>query len=289
MDSYAHCEALVRAADKDRFLAGLFAPADRRLHLYALYAFNAEIARVREVIRTPMAGEIRLQWWRDALSDAAPGQSDGAEGRSLLGEVRANPVADALLTTITACRLPVEPLSALIEARSFDLYDDPMPSLDALYGYVRKTSSSLIELGALILAGPDPIAAGLAGPAGIGLGLARLMQAFPVHAARRQLYLPLELLDRHGAEPADIFAGKTTPPLRAVLADLRGRARLEVDQVRSGSNRLPAAALPAFLSVALASPLLARLEAKAADAFAPVEIPQWRRQWTLWRAARRGL
>lgn len=289
MNSYAHCEALVRTADKDRFLAGLFAAADKRRHLYALYAFNAEIARVREVIRTPMAGEIRLQWWRDALSDAAPPRSDRAESRPLQGEVRANPVADALLTTITACRLPVEPLLALIEARSFDLYDDPMPSLDALYGYVRKTSSNLIELAALILAGPDPIATGLAGPAGIGLGLARLMQAFPVHASRRQLYLPLELLGRHGGEPADIFLGKTTPPLQAVLADLCGRTRLELDQVASGRGRLAAEALPAFLPVALAKPLLARLEAQAADPFAPVEIPQWRRQWTLWRAARRGL
>ena len=154
VDSYAHCEALVRAADKDRFLASLFAPAERRRHLFALYAFNAEIARVREVVRTPIAGEIRLQWWRDALEASAP------------SEVRANPVADALIDTIAACRLPVEPLLALIEARSFDLYDDPMPTLDTLYGYVRKTSSTLIELAAIILGGADPIANGLAGPAG---------------------------------------------------------------------------------------------------------------------------
>jgi len=286
VDSYAHCEALVRAADKDRFLAGLFAPAEKRRHLYALYAFNAEIARVREVIRTPMAGEIRLQWWRDALSDAA---STPAEARPLQGDVRANPVADALLTTIAACRLPVEPLLDLVEARSFDLYDDPMPSLDALYGYVRKTASSLIALAALILAGADPIATGLAKPAGIGLGLTRLMQAFPAHASRRQLYLPLDLLDQHGAAPADAFVGKTTPQLQAALADLRARARLELDQVTPSRGRLAAEVLPAFLPVALAKPLLARLEAQAADPFTPVAIPQWRRQWTLWRAARRGL
>lgn len=289
MDSYAHCEALVRAADKERFLAGLFAPADQRRHLYALYAFNAEIARVREVIRTPMAGEIRLQWWRDALSGAATTQADRATNHPLQGDVRANPVADALLATIATCSLPIEPLLALIEARSFDLYDDPMPSLDALYGYVRKTSSSLIALAALILGGPDPIATGLAGPAGIGLGLTRLMQAFPVHAARRQLYLPLELLDLYGAAPADIFAEKTAPQLQAVLADLRTRVRIELDQVSPSRGRLAAEVLPAFLPVALARPLLARLEAQAANPFGQVVIPQWRQQWTLWRAARRGL
>ena len=100
VDSYAHCEALVCAADKDRYLASLFAPADKRRHLYALYAFNVEIARVREVIRTPMAGEIRLQWWRDALNSAARAVHASVEGSSLRGDVWANPVADALLTTI---------------------------------------------------------------------------------------------------------------------------------------------------------------------------------------------
>ncbi|MFZ1885524.1 MAG: phytoene/squalene synthase family protein [Rhodoplanes sp.] len=276
MNSYAHCEDLVRTADKDRFLASLFAPAEVRRYLFALYAFNAEIARVREVVRTPMAGEIRLQWWRDVLQ---------GEGH---GEVRASPVADALIDTIASCRLPVEPLLALIEARSFDLYDDPMPSLDALYGYARKTSSSLIELTAIVLGGADPVAGGLAGPAGIGSGIARLLQAFPIHVARGQLYLSVDVLTSHGVNVADVYARRATPQLRAALSNMRGRARFELDQVAAASNRLTAQARPAFLAVALARLLLDRLEARAADPFTPVEVPQWRRQWALWRSARKS-
>ena len=86
-DAFAHCEALVRAADKDRFLASLFAPAEHRAALLALYAFNIEVSRVREAVREPLPGEIRLQWWSDVL---------GGQGR---GEVAANPVAAALLAT----------------------------------------------------------------------------------------------------------------------------------------------------------------------------------------------
>ena len=78
-DAFAHCETLVRAADKDRFLATLFAPAEHRRGLFALYAFNIEVSRVREVVREPLSGEIRLQWWSEVL---------GGEGR---GEVAANP------------------------------------------------------------------------------------------------------------------------------------------------------------------------------------------------------
>src|SRR5258707_12809015 len=76
-DAFAHCEALLRAADKDRFLTTLFAPAEHRDALIALYAFNVEIARVREVIREPVAGEIRLQWWSDVIGGRRPGGSWG--------------------------------------------------------------------------------------------------------------------------------------------------------------------------------------------------------------------
>src|ERR1700719_5199497 len=106
---HAHCEALVRATDRDRYLAGLFAPAAARRHLYALYAFASEIARVREAAHEPLPGEIRLQWWRDALS---------GKGR---GEALANPIAAAFLDTVAQCALPKEPLIALIDAHAFDL------------------------------------------------------------------------------------------------------------------------------------------------------------------------
>ena len=68
--NFQHCTALVREADRDRYLATLFAPAEHRDALYALYAFNAEIARVRDMAREPMPGEIRLQWWVDVLGGA---------------------------------------------------------------------------------------------------------------------------------------------------------------------------------------------------------------------------
>ncbi|RAI39600.1 phytoene/squalene synthase family protein [Rhodoplanes roseus] len=274
-DSYAHCEALVRAQDRDRFLAALFAPAPLRPHLFALYAFNAEVARVRDAAKTPMAGEIRLQWWHDAIV----GQGHG--------EVRANPVADALLDTVAARGLPVEPLLALLEARSFDLYDDPMASLDALYGYVRKTSAATIALSAHVLAGPDPVAAALAGAAGLGWGLARILQAFPAHAARGQVYLPADLLRANGVDPADILARRASSGLSAVLADLRARARLELAEAERARPMIPDAARPAVLPAALAGPLLDRLDrAQAADPYAAVDLPPWRRPWFLWRAAR---
>src|SRR5262249_57412268 len=111
-DAFAHCEGLVRAADKDRFLTTLFAPAEHRNALLALYAFNLEIARVREVAHEALAGEIRLQWWCDALEGCGEG----------------HPVAAALRANIARYQLPLGPLPTLLDARRFALYDQPMRS-----------------------------------------------------------------------------------------------------------------------------------------------------------------
>jgi phytoene synthase len=272
----AHCEALVRAADKDRFLASLFAPAEHRGALHALYAFNVEIARVREVVREPLAGEIRLQWWTDVLRGA---------GR---GEVDAHPVAAGLLAAMARYSLPVEPLEALIAARRFDLYDEPMRTLAELEGYAAGASSGLIALAAQILSsGREPDIDALARHAGLAHAMAGLLKAFAIHAARGQLFVPLEVLDRHGADRQDVASGQATPELRAALAELRLCARRHLAAARDLIATAPSAVMPALLPVALAGPTLARMERRDYDPFAPIEIAQWRRQWLIWRAARR--
>jgi phytoene synthase len=272
-DAFAYCAELVRTADRDRFLSSLFAPAEHRAALHALYAFNVEVARVREVAREPLPGEIRLQWWSEVVN------GERAE------EAAANPVASALLTVIERHRLAVPALTALLDARRFDLYDDPMGRLADLEAYGRKTSSALLALAAHILVGGEgEVAEPVAASAGMAYAIASLIRAFPLHAARRQLYVPLELLDRHGIEAQDVFAGRTSKNLRAAFADLQDVARSHLLAAHQQIATLPDAALPAFLPVALVRPSLDRLA--RSDPFAPAELSPWRRQWLIWRAAR---
>jgi phytoene synthase len=269
-DAFAHCAELVRTADRDRFIASLFAPAEQRGALHALYAFNAEVARVREAAHAALPGEIRMQWWSDVIS------GERAE------EARANPVASALLTTIGRHRLPATKLLELIDARRFDLYDDPMASLADLESYVQKTSSALIALAVQILAGEGVDA--VAQPAGIAYGVAGLLRAFPVHLARHQLYVPQELLERHEVHLHDLFAGRSPSGLAVALAELRELARHYIVAAREPMSALPEAAIPALLPLALVRPLLDRLP--RSQPLTPVELAPWRRQWLIWRAAR---
>ena len=229
-DAFAYCAELVRAADRDRFLASLFAPAEHRDALHALYAFNIEIARVREVAREPLPGEIRLQWWSEVLR--------GERG----GEASANPVAAALLTTIERHRACRRPLLDLIEARRFDLYDEPMAAIADLKSYA--VENVLVAVRACGANSRRGDAEASRRPAGMAYAIARLLRAFPQHAARRQLYVPTEMLERHRAIVADIFAGRASPGLHAALAEMRGIGAADISPRPASSM----AALPAGAS-----------------------------------------
>ena len=273
IEPYAHCAATVRDRDRDRYLADLFAPEPRRRHLFALQAFNVEVARIRDVVSDPALGEIRLQWWHDALA--------GGGG---------HPVATALVKTIGACALPTAPFERLLDARMFDLYDDPMPSLNDLKGYAGETASSLFQFSAIVLAGGDnPRSTEAAGHAGVAHTLTGIMRALPVHSARAQCYLPDDMVGAHALDRGSLLARRNTPQLVALLAELRAITRRHLAEAERAAAELAAAIKPAFLPLSLIGPYLDRMDRPNYDPLSGVvELAPWRRQWIIWRAAGRG-
>ncbi len=276
--AFRHCEELVRDGDPDRYFATLFAPAAFRPHLFALSAFSLTVARVRDAAGNPMAGEIRLQWWRDALQGEAR------------GDVRANPVAAALEDAIVARRLGRQPFVDLIDARVFDLYDDPMPRVNDLEGYCGETAAALIRLSALVLAdGAEPGGAAVAGHAGVAYGITGLLRALPWHARQGQVYLPGDLLRKNGVTREDIVSGRGGPGLVRACAELRALARQHLASYEAARATIAPAARPAFLPMALVEPYLAAMERPGYDPLnTSIEITRWRKIWRLWRAARRA-
>ncbi len=276
-DPFVHCDALLAEGDPDRRLACMFVPAHARPAVTAIYAFNLETARVRDLVSEPLPGEIRLQWWRDALQ----GQGHG--------DVRANPVAAALLDAISRYRLPLKPFLDLIDARNGDLYDDPPPTLNDLEGYCGETSSALIRLASLVLAdGGDAGPADAAGYAGVAYALAGLLRSFPHHASRGRVFLPRDVMARHAVGIEDVLSGRRSPGLDAALGELAGLARARLEQARGLRGSLPRGVRPAFAPVALVEPWLAGL-ARRTDPFAAAPEPAaWTKPLRLWRAAVSG-
>ena len=272
----AHCRSVVREADPDRYYATLLAPAAAQPDLFSLYAFAVEVARVRDAVSAPMPGEIRLQWWRDAVEGLAR------------GDVAGHPVAAALLDTIGRFNLPAQAFVDLIDARVFDLYDDPMPRVNDLEGYCGETASALIRLGGLVLAdGAEPGGAAAAGHAGVAYSVTGLLRALPWHARAGQVYLPADLLKQNGVTREDVVSGRGGPGLVRVCAELRALARRHLKAWESARATIAPAARPAFLPAALVDGYLRTMERPGYDPLdTPVEMPRWRKVWRLWRAAK---
>ncbi|MDP1882728.1 MAG: phytoene/squalene synthase family protein [Bradyrhizobium sp.] len=273
-ESAAFCADLVRSHDFPRYASSLFVPSEQRRALLAIYAFNVEISRVREQVSQPLPGEMRLQWWTDMLAGTSHG---GVEG---------NPVAAELMLAIRSRRLPVERLSRLIDEHQFDLYNDPMPTMAALEGYISDTASALFSLGAGICGRQSDEVEHLARHAGLAQGIAQVIGALPLDASRRQLFVPLQLLQQHGSEMEEVFVGKETPKLRAALDQLIAGAREHLKAAFALLADVPPEARPAFLPLALVRSDLERMSRADNDPFVPHVTSRLWTLWTLWRAAR---
>lgn len=265
----------MRGADHDRFLTALFAPDPARTHLFALYAFNVELARIRQLVSEPLLGEIRLQWWREAIASAY------GEGLP-----RAHPVALALGEAISASALPRGLFEALINARCMDLAEAPPAKLTELELYARASSSGLMHLSVLALGGREPDAAVLSAldHAGIGLALTGIVRAIGFHAAEGKVYLPLDLLNAEGLTPEAVLTSRCiTSPLRHVILAITDRAVNHLAAARM--TRPPRNVLPAFLPAVLCNnyiKIICRADFDPYQQQAP--IPAFRQQLRLARA-----
>jgi len=271
------CAELVRTHDFSRYASTLFVPAEQRRALVALYAFNVEISRVHEQVSQPLPGEMRLQWWTDMLAGTDHG---GVEG---------NPVAAELMLAIRNWRLPVERLSRLIDEHQFDLYNDPMPTMAALEGYINDTSSALFSLAAGIAGRPSEAVDHLARHAGLAQGIVQMIAALPLDASRRQLFVPQQVLESHGCGIEEVFAGKQTPKLLAALDQLLGEARGHLKTAYTLLVDVPPPVRPVFLPLAMVDRDLQRMSRADNDPFMPQATSRFRTLWTLWRTSRSRL
>ncbi|CAG0972581.1 MAG: phytoene/squalene synthase family protein [Rhizobiaceae bacterium] len=265
---------VVRAADRDRYLAALYAPAGRRADLMALHAFNAEIAGIRDRIREALPGEIRLQWWRDTI---ASGDLSGG----------GHPLAAALMYAIEAHGLPRGAFDSYLEARIFDLYDDPMPTRTDLEGYCGETASAMIQLSALVL---DPMAAttvsDLAGHAGCAQAIAGLLRLLPIHRRRGQCFLPRDLLAAVGTTPEAFLSGEDKAAAARAVAAMAALGSEHMTAFLAGVGSLPPSLRPAFLPAALAPAYLAAIVRDPVSALSrAADVSALRRHWLLLRAA----
>lgn len=226
VETLSYCAEQVRQFDHDRFLTAIFAPAAVREHLFALYAFNIELAKVREVVTEPVIGQMRLQWWRDTLD------------RLYAGETVAHEVARPLGAAIAAGGIPRSAFDPAIDAREFDLEKSPPADLEALMAYAQDTAAPILAI-ALQLAGAATDTARIAVAAGRGWALTGLLRAVPFHARQHRLYLPADRLAQAGVRTSQLFDLKPEAGLTGVVREVGEQARADFSVARRLIRTLP--------------------------------------------------
>jgi NADH dehydrogenase [ubiquinone] 1 alpha subcomplex assembly factor 6 len=260
-----------RKLDPDRYMTALFAPAESRPHVFALIAFNYEIARVREAVTQPLLGQIRLQWWRDAVEQIYAGKPP------------AHDVAQALARAVAAASLDRALLDAMIDAREVDLAEAPPAHIEELLSYAEQSSGSLVELMLQVLGAATPAAEEAGRAVGAAYGLVGLVRAIPFHAGARRSYIPQSVLAEHGVATEELFRKAPPAALPAMVAEIADLARLHLTEARELAATLPRRAAPALLGATVAETYLRRLERAAYNVFDPAVAE--RSPGLVWRLA----
>ena len=265
----------LRRQDPDRLYVALFAKGRLRQRLIGLHAFNLEVAATRERVSEPMLGQIRLQWWRDALDEIRSGEAP-----------RKHPVVQSLAEWMPGAGDEAFALAReLVDARENDLEDAPFATLDALMAYVEATSAHLVRLGLMAGGVTDPAAHENARAAGRAYALAGLIRAVPFHGAQGRVMLPGDYLAAHGIADARQSLGRRDPAkLKAALGELADRAEAEAEAA-GRSHGVPRAARAPLLVLPLARLYLKRLRKAGFDLSSPrIDPGNATKIATLWRA-----
>lgn len=264
---------MLRRHDRDRYQTVLFASADRRDALFALFAFNYEIARVREAVTQPMLGRIRLQWWREVIEAAYAGAT-----------TRQHIVALPLTAAIRQHRLSRDHFDRLIDTRERDLDDDPPADMTALGDYAEGTSAALQLLVLEVLGIGDAASRAAASEIGIAYALAGILRAMPFHAATGRRLVPAAF----ALDDNDYRHLRGTDTVRGAARDIAAAAAARLSVARARLP-LPRAARPALLPAVITGRYLRRLRRVEYDPFTPtLLLPDTLQSWRLATAALTG-
>jgi phytoene synthase len=274
-----------RRQDRDRFLCALFAPEETREGLYTLLAFNAEIAKTRETVSEPLLGEIRLQWWRDAL-ELIYGDPDGVlDDHVILAE---------LAKVSQHYNLSRENLDQMIDARSQDMLDEPPQDEAELRDYAVGTAATL---NAALLKILSPVGSDVPSTireasehVSVAWVMTGLLRAAATLAGYQRVMIPQVVMQNYGFDKYVFFKGQPNPKIKQATKHLIELARAEINRARAlTGGKVDKRYLPVFLQASLAELYLKRIERLDFNTFSPeIEDGRALRQIKLTLKALRG-
>ena len=264
MSTAEYISSLIAKDDHDRFLTAMFAPPATRGGVMALYAFNAEVARLRESVSENLIGQIKLQWWCDVIASIYDG-----------GTVpQGNPVVEAVADTIKAYGLSRGHFETLLEARARDMADESPSDVEALERYAEGTSASLTALVLEVLGARDAASMAAGRHVGTVWALTGILRAVLFHARANRFLLPQDLLAAENLTGHDLQERGNAARIAIVIERIAGLARTHLDKARELRKSIDRRALPALLPATLADEYLKGLARRRYDVFDPRHVLQ---------------
>lgn len=276
-DSATYIRDQVRTHDRDRFITALFAPNHYRDRLFTLYAFNSEIARIRETVSEPLIGQMRLQWWRDMLNRLDDG----------VAPPKGHPIAEALGELVGQCSLPIATLIAMVDAREGDLEESPIELMSDLLDYARQTSGNLSSLALHCVNAKDESTVSAATSVGLAWALTGVVRSVARNAHAGRVMLPGALLAQAGLTIHDLQSSDPSRRLAPILEAVSVEAEKHLVDARRLANQIDLQALPVLLPATLASQYLTNFRRVDFNPYHPRFVAQrpnvLRLCWRAWR------
>ncbi|TPX64560.1 hypothetical protein SpCBS45565_g05818 [Spizellomyces sp. 'palustris'] len=271
-----YAKKILRNSDYENYIATLFIPPAARTGAWAVRAFNVETALIRENVKNPNLGKMRIDWWRDAIEKTYAGRPPN------------HPV-----TMLLAHSMDVAPLShswfkRILTAREANLQDPQYATMKDLENYAENTASSMLYLLLETLGIRDHHADHAASHVGKASGITTILRGTPFHVKERRFYLPSEIMAKHSLSTEDVFRNGPGHELEEVAFEVATTANDHLITARSFLKDTPKSALPALLGAIPCDAYLQALEKANFNLF-EVKLARWKLLYKLWSAARKGV
>lgn len=239
-ENLSYCAMQVKNNDYDRYICSLFAPENKREKLFAIYAFNAEIARIKDIVTEPMSGYVRLQWWREAIDKIYAGQKPNHE------------IARQLFKLIHEVKIPKELFLELIDARLEELEFKQPLAMDELLKYSYDTSSKLIKLASHVMSDNETGSQKVIDDVGIAWALTGIMRSMRYNCSKHRVLIPKVYLDPYNVSAEDIIEGKkirfSKDGIRMIVGEAEKRLNAANDEYKPELKELLPVLLPATIA-----------------------------------------
>ncbi|CAH3032149.1 unnamed protein product [Pocillopora meandrina] len=252
-----YCINLVRNLDYENYLCLLLLPKISRTSVFAVRAFNVELARVQDSVSDPVIGRMRLQFWRDTLEE------------TFQGNPPQQPVALELAKAVTKYKLTKQWFSRLIDARERSLDNRPHETANALEEHSENAVSSVLYLILECLGIKDVHADHTASHLGKAIGVATALRSTPFHGSKGKVYLPNDIMIKHGVSHEDIIRGRKHQLVKDVTYELASLAHSHLSKAQSLISEAPKPASRAFLPMVSCRTYLTQIQKVDFDIFHP--------------------